>query len=104
MPAGLMKVDMSTVVATSESVDCESASATLAIDTDSGATAAPRERIADAARIPALDGLRGVASLMVVVYHFGPNILRDGGGFQFLHSLPPSGLRVWICSSFSQDS
>ena len=41
------------------------------------------------ARIPALDGLRGIASLMVVAYHFGPHIVRDGGSFSFLHSLPP---------------
>lgn len=41
-------------------------------------------------RIPALDGLRGVASLMVLAYHFGPHIVRDAGSpFQFLHRIPP---------------
>ena len=41
-------------------------------------------------RIPALDGLRGVASLMVVAYHFGPHIVRDDySRFRFLHMVPP---------------
>ena len=41
-------------------------------------------------RISALDGLRGIASLMVVAYHFGPHIVRDANsGFVFLHRLPP---------------
>lgn len=41
-------------------------------------------------RIPPLDGLRGMASLMVVGYHFGPHIVRDAGSdFVFLRSLPP---------------
>jgi peptidoglycan/LPS O-acetylase OafA/YrhL/glycosyltransferase involved in cell wall biosynthesis len=40
-------------------------------------------------RIPALDGLRGVASLMVLAYHFGPHIVRDSGSpFLFLHRIP----------------
>jgi len=39
-------------------------------------------------RIPSLDGLRAVASLMVVAYHFGPHIVRTQSPFQFLHSLP----------------
>jgi len=40
-------------------------------------------------RIPSLDGLRGVASLMVMAYHFGPHIARDGSPFLFLHDIPP---------------
>jgi peptidoglycan/LPS O-acetylase OafA/YrhL len=40
-------------------------------------------------RIPCLDGLRGVASLMVMTYHFGPHIARDASPFMFLHDLPP---------------
>jgi peptidoglycan/LPS O-acetylase OafA/YrhL len=43
-------------------------------------------------RIPALDGLRAIASLMVVVYHFGPHIVRDPGSrFWFLNSIPRRG-------------
>jgi len=41
------------------------------------------------ARIPALDGLRGIASLMVLCYHFGPHIARTPSPFYSLHSLPP---------------
>ncbi len=41
-------------------------------------------------RIPALDGLRGVASLMVLAYHFGPHIVRDDRSrYVFLHRIPP---------------
>jgi peptidoglycan/LPS O-acetylase OafA/YrhL len=39
-------------------------------------------------RILPLDGLRAIASLMVVAYHFGPHIARARNGFWFLHSLP----------------
>jgi peptidoglycan/LPS O-acetylase OafA/YrhL len=39
-------------------------------------------------RIPSLDGLRAVASLMVVAYHFGPHIVRTQSPFSFLHALP----------------
>ncbi len=37
-----------------------------------------------------LMGLRGIACLMVICYHFGPHIVRDAGSqFQFLHDIPP---------------
>jgi peptidoglycan/LPS O-acetylase OafA/YrhL len=39
-------------------------------------------------RIPSLDGLRAVASLMVLCYHFGPHIVRDQSRFDVLHRLP----------------
>lgn len=40
-------------------------------------------------RIPELDGLRGLASLMVLFYHFGPHIVRDPNSpFMFLHRIP----------------
>jgi peptidoglycan/LPS O-acetylase OafA/YrhL len=40
-------------------------------------------------RIPALDGLRAIASLVVVIYHFGPHIVREPDSqFRFLLSLP----------------
>lgn len=39
-------------------------------------------------RIPCLDGLRGVASLMVMLYHFGPHIAAPNGSFRLLHALP----------------
>jgi peptidoglycan/LPS O-acetylase OafA/YrhL len=42
-----------------------------------------------AGRIPSLDGLRGVASLMVLTYHFGPHIAPEGTPFFFLHLIPP---------------
>jgi peptidoglycan/LPS O-acetylase OafA/YrhL len=84
-----MKTDTSTVAVLTESADRESRSVTSALVTERVATAVGRQPIADTARIPALDGLRGVASLMVVAYHFGPHIVRDGGPFQFLHNVPP---------------
>jgi peptidoglycan/LPS O-acetylase OafA/YrhL len=43
-------------------------------------------------RIPALDGLRAVASLIVVLYHFGPHIVRDTHStFRFLNRIPRHG-------------
>ena len=55
--------------------------------------AAPGRVNADS-RIPAIDGLRGVASLMVLCYHFGPNIVRAGDSrFQWLHRIPPLWFR-----------
>jgi peptidoglycan/LPS O-acetylase OafA/YrhL len=40
-------------------------------------------------KIPCLDGLRAVACLMILAYHFGPQIVRNGGPFAFLNQLPP---------------
>lgn len=40
-------------------------------------------------KIPCLDGLRAVACLMILTYHFGPHIVRNGGPFSFLNQLPP---------------
>jgi peptidoglycan/LPS O-acetylase OafA/YrhL len=43
-------------------------------------------------RIPALDGVRALASLMVVAYHFGPHIIRSGDSrFAFLLLFPRHG-------------
>jgi peptidoglycan/LPS O-acetylase OafA/YrhL len=40
-------------------------------------------------RIASLDGLRGIASLMVLAYHFGPNItLETSSPFYVLHRIP----------------
>ncbi len=41
------------------------------------------------ARNESLDGLRGVASLSIVLYHFGPHIAPREGAFGWLHHLPP---------------
>lgn len=41
------------------------------------------------ARNESLDGLRGVASLSIVLYHFGPQIAPPEGPFSWLHRLPP---------------
>jgi len=44
-------------------------------------------------RIPALDGVRALASLMVVAYHFGPHIVRTADSrFNFLLLFPRHGL------------
>ena len=41
-------------------------------------------------RIPALDGLRGIASLMVLALHFGPRIVPEAdSSFLFLRRIPP---------------
>jgi peptidoglycan/LPS O-acetylase OafA/YrhL len=42
-------------------------------------------------RILCLDGLRGLASMMVLAHHFGPHLVREGGPFAFLHLLPDLG-------------
>jgi len=43
-------------------------------------------------RIPALDGVRAIASLAVVLYHFGPHIATDSSSpFHFLATLPRPG-------------
>lgn len=60
-------------------------------------TAAPavvRKKAAAAQkRIPALDGVRALASLMVVAYHFGPHIIRTADSrFAFLLRLPRHGV------------
>ena len=60
-------------------------------------TAAPavaRENAATAQkRIPALDGVRALASLMVVAYHFGPHIIRTADShFTFLLRFPRHGV------------
>ncbi len=60
-------------------------------------TAAPavaRENVAAAQkRIPALDGVRALASLMVVAYHFGPHIIRTADShFRFLLRFPRHGV------------
>ena len=50
-------------------------------------------------RIPCLDGLRGVASLMVMTYHFGPHIAPYGTPFYFLHDVPLlffQGVDKWV--------
>jgi peptidoglycan/LPS O-acetylase OafA/YrhL len=39
-------------------------------------------------RIPALDGIRACASLMVVLYHFGPHIAGSNSQFSWLRDLP----------------
>jgi peptidoglycan/LPS O-acetylase OafA/YrhL len=58
------------------------------------ATAAARENAATAQkRIPALDGVRALASLMVVAYHFGPHIIRTADSrFSFLLRFPRHGV------------
>lgn len=63
----------------------------LAHEPSSGAARSEANVVVRAdARIPALDGLRGSASLMVVAYHFGPHIVREADSrFLFLRSLPP---------------
>src|ERR1051326_3258085 len=58
-------------------------------------SAAPRAAVAAVkadARIPALDGLRAIASLTVVFYHFFPHIARDWTSpFWALQNLPRHG-------------
>lgn len=58
------------------------------------APAGARESAATAQkRIPALDGVRALASLMVVAYHFGPHIIRTADShFAFLLSFPRHGV------------
>ena len=58
------------------------------------APAAARENAATAQkRIPALDGVRALASLMVVAYHFGPHIIRTADSrFSFLLRFPRHGV------------
>src|SRR5690242_11422780 len=58
------------------------------------APAVARESAAPAQkRIPALDGVRALASLMVVAYHFGPHIIRTADSrFAFLLRFPRHGV------------
>jgi peptidoglycan/LPS O-acetylase OafA/YrhL len=58
------------------------------------APAVARENAATAQkRIPALDGVRALASLMVVAYHFGPHIIRTAESrFAFLLRFPRHGV------------
>src|SRR5581483_4303493 len=54
---------------------------------------APEKPATARKRIPALDGVRALASLMVVAYHFGPHIIRTTDSrFAFLLRLPRRGV------------
>jgi len=44
-------------------------------------------------RIPALDGLRAIASISVVLFHFGPRIAEEDSAFRWLHYLPDT---LWV--------
>src|ERR1051325_8208180 len=64
-------------------------SATSAITREVPLQAEENPVVTSDSRIAVLDGVRGIASLMVLVYHFGPHITREvNSRFWFLHHVP----------------